>query len=254
MHPPQYDLLAIASELRLQGRQPALVDAIERASHAASAHEDLREARSCLILLQALTCDESSGPLLPKGELSTLAGALFAHSIILYARATDTPPIDRKPWFGRSKLSLPDRATHKRVMDLRNKTFAHFGRASDMPEGPMVKEALVLRLYNNQPVVAFYASRVQNRAALVPLMLDLVETVLGLAKSASLARFNEIGSEWNAAALADPTLIETFRNRLFDPTAFFVAQGAQAEIDRGMGADGSHTLTSIVRVPDAGQR
>jgi hypothetical protein len=228
------DLAAALPALQAHGGYPSLAEAIRITLNTASAHEDLRGARDALLLLRRLTKEADIGAGFSEGEHDIMVGTLFSQAIVLYARATDTPPIkgEREPWFGSSKLPPASRPVHAQAMALRNKAIAHFGKAEALPQGALLREALVMRLIDGGAHIAFLAARLQNRAHFAVDLLSLTETVQDLAFEAVQNRYADIGAEIFAAAKArDRVLIGILRSYLFDGTNFFPGQDWQAQMD-----------------------
>lgn len=229
-----FDLAAALPTLREHGGYRDLVEAVRRALNAGSAHEDLRAARDALVLLRRLTKETDFGADFSEGEHDIMVGTLFSQAILLYARATETPPIkgERDSWFGRSKLTPALRQVHAQAMDLRNLAVAHFGKAAGLPDGALVREALVIQPVAGGTHFAFFAARVQNRAHFAADLLTLTETVQDLAFAAVQARYGEIGTVLRTAAEErDPVLIEILRRFLFDGAKFFPGVDWQEQIE-----------------------
>jgi hypothetical protein len=245
----RYDLSAALPAIKATGRHQELVDAIERTMSTGSAHQDLSQAREALSLLRRLTKDREFADRFEEGDLSTMAGALFSKAIILYARATNTKPIDRRKWFGETKLSAEERKVHQTTMDLRDHAIAHFGYGKDALDGGLASEALVIRRVDHRVHVAFYSSRSENRAAFSRELLGLVERVLSLAYDATQARYADLGKAIGAASQRDPSLPALMREFEFDPVAFHPAPNWQARADAGPRV-GTQLLHNAVKTID----
>ncbi|USR02360.1 hypothetical protein [Sphingomonas aerolata] len=246
------DLAAALPALQAHGGYPSLAEAVRIALNTASAHEDLRGARDALLLLRRLTKEIGIGADFSEGEHNIMVGTLFSQAIVLYARATDTPPIkgEREPWFGSSKLPPASRPVHAQAMALRNKAIAHFGKAEALPEGALLREALVMRPIDGGAHLAFLASRLQNRAHFAVDLLALTEIVQDLAFEAVQSRYAEIGAQIFAAAKArDGVLIGILRAYLFDGTHFFPGEDWQAQMN-AMEDDPRPVLYASVLKPD----
>ena len=242
----------LAAALPAHGDYPTLAEAIRIALNTASAHEDLRGARDALLLLKRLTKETGIGADFSEAERNIMVGTLFSQAIVLDARATDTPPIngEREPWFGSSKLPPASRPVHAQTMALRNKAVAHFGKAEALPEGALLREALVMRPIDGGAHISFLASRLQNRARFTVDLLALTETVQDLAFKAVQSRYADIGTEIFAAAKArDGVLIQILRPYLFDGVHFFSGEDWQAQMDV-MEDDPRPVLYASVMKPD----
>ncbi|QJU58379.1 hypothetical protein HL653_11885 [Sphingomonas sp. AP4-R1] len=245
----EYDLSAALPALRDRGGQQELITAIERALWVASAHQDLSDAGDALQLLGSLTKSDGHGGL-TGAERSTAVGCLFAQAIILYARATETKPIEREQWFGREKLKGDDRGLHAETMELRNHALAHFGKAAEMADGSLVSEALVMRKASEGIGITFYSARAQNRAQFARRLIGLVEQVRSLAYDATQARYAALGTALAAASKVDagvPALMRGFR---FDPDAFCTVPG-WIDAFRGNADTGAFTSHGAIEKPNA---
>lgn len=141
-------------------------------------------------------------------------------------------------------------------MDLRNKAIAHFGKAAALPEGALVREALVMRPIAGGTHFAFLAARLQNRAHFAADLLALTETVQDLAFAAVQARYAEIGAAVRAAAEArDPVLLDILRRFQFDGADFFPSPDWQDQMDAMEDEPRPVLYTSVMkpdRTPDSG--
>jgi hypothetical protein len=245
----RYDLAAALPAIKQTNRHQELVDTIERTISTGSAHQDLSQAREALLLLRRLTKDEDFASRFGEGDVSTIAGGLFSRAVILYARATDTKPIDRRKWFGDGKLSAKERVTHKTAMLLRDRAIAHFGHGRDAIDGGLVAEALVMRQVDHRVHIAFYSSRSENRATFARELLGLVERVLELAYDATQARYADLGKALGAASQRDPGLPAMMRAFEFDSAGFHPAPDWQARADAGP-AVGTQLLHNAVKIID----
>ena len=153
-----YDLSRLWAALQLDGSNPQLAGAIRQAVDVSSAHRDLEEALLAVRLLRRLTSVDDETPI-DDADLTTIVGSLLTSAIITYARATDTPPIDRRAWFGTSKLPKPLRPDHAEVMRLRDKEVAHFGRGQVVDGAPMLQETLVLRPFDKDHPIGHLSNR-----------------------------------------------------------------------------------------------
>jgi len=182
-----FDLTALMVHLECEGEHLELVDAIRRAADVSSAHKDLDEALMAIRLLRRLTSAGDDTPI-DDGDLTTIVGSLMTSAIILYARATDTKPIDRRPWFGIGKLAAELRPVHSELMRLRNKEIAHFGRGQPVDGEPLLVEALVFRPFDPIHPRAPLPRRAHTGAALARRADALVAGVLEMSLDAAGAR------------------------------------------------------------------
>jgi hypothetical protein len=244
----QFDLLAFAKAMKAQGRHRRLVDIIEKATSVCSAHEDLRAALENLTALREITRGSEERDELREWA-PACAHALTAHSIVLYCRATQTSSNNRRSWFGLELLDDNQRELHRAVKRLRDDAIAHFGIGEAHPEGPLVREALILTFEGTRPRPIFHTAWSLNRAKFTFDFLLLVEAVRTIAAEKARERMNEVlvevaktGSEDRSLGL----LIEKYR---FEPDAFFITPGAQEHIWERFGDDGVVTFVTATAAP-----
>jgi hypothetical protein len=143
-----------------------------------------------------------------------------------------------------------------RDLSPRNKAIAHFGKAEALPEGALLREALVMRPIDGGAHIAFLAWHLQNRAHFAVDLLALAEIVQDLAFEAVQSRYADIGAEISAAAKArDRVMIGILRSYLMDGTHLFSGEHWQAQMD-AMEDDPQPVLYASVmkrdRTPESG--
>lgn len=246
---PVYDLSRLMRALEADGSHLELAAAIRRALDVSSAHRDLQEAELAVRLLRRLTSGQDDTPL-ADADLTTIVGALLTNAIVLYARATDTAPIDRRPWFGVSKLPEPLRPVHAEVMRLRNKEVAHFGRGQVVDGAPMLDETIVLRPFDTVHPIGHLSSRAHNRAGLVRRAGRLIEAVLGLATDAVNRRHTEVFRAIAALAEAgDPVMVRLRSMPLVDERLLAVEAGTQV-VPESPGHARGFSRVAVVEIHD----
>lgn len=190
------NLLALAAELERSDSHPDFVAKVRRATAVGSGYQDLRAANEALSLLNRQMLNLRSNSSQTEQVISStdaeggvICGALLAHAIILYARATETRPVDRLKWFGRSMLGTELRPFHDEVMSYRDRALAHFGLAADMEDGPAATHALVLKNPSKvtQVTIAYVETRANTRSRLTEKLTELVCFLLPIAQ----ARYDE---------------------------------------------------------------
>jgi len=246
-----YDLSAALPILNKLGGQEDLVASIQRALSTASAHQDLSDASDALDFLISLTKREDHASL-SGSERTIIVGCLFAQAIILYARATETKPIERERWFGRDKLKGDLRELHVEAMELRNHALAHFGKAAEMADGPLVAEALVMRRVTDGVGITFYSARAQNRAHFADRFAALVWHVQSLAYDATQARYADLGTALAAASKRNPAVPALMRRFRFDPNAFCDVPGWFEAFD-GKSEPGAFKADGSISRPNEGR-
>lgn len=219
------DLLALIEELEAKGRHANFVAKVKQATSVASGHQDLRSASDALKIVrdssekrkQSLSIKEFTPA--PPAE-GTISGALLAHAVILYARATETKPIDRLNWFGRTLLSDEQRSWHKEVMDYRDKVLAHFGLGSSLEDGPAISQALVLRVpeIGKYPMISYVENRANTRGRFTENLCALVEHIIPIAHNRYNQRVNEVWAAFNKEIIPDETIGSEIRRSVFNPS------------------------------------
>lgn len=201
----QYDLWSVALALEENGAHARLTKKIRQVVSVASAHNDLIQARDALDALSALMAQQSQA-----AELgTTVSAALFAHSVILYARATETKPIDRWNWFGKGILSGELASWHEEVMNYRNWVVAHFGHGDHQDNGPSVVHSLGMsepaRGSRNIEMI-YIQTRAQTRSTIVQKLKALVPKLIEISVDRYQTRCNELHDELAEAVRADRSL------------------------------------------------
>jgi hypothetical protein len=236
--PSQLDLTSLARALARDRRHPGLVKNIRQVESVASAHEDLRAAKEALEELKLFTTSRRADEIDP-ARAGVLAGALFAHAIVLYTRATDTKPIDRWKWFGRDMLSEEHRLWHKEVMAYRDTVLTHFGHGSGHEDGPTITHALVMRRVapdSRELAMTFVQNRANTRASLSTRLAALTDACLDLARARFDARLEELLDELRTASQSDPDMGADVRAHSFDSSTFI----DNAEVDLDHLGEGAH--------------
>lgn len=247
------DLTNLARDLRVSGRHPVLVKAIDRAAAAGSVREDLRTALDSLRQIVAIQDRASEGRVDDSlhGE-TVVTGALFTQAVVLYARATETQG-DRPKLLGEAKLDPDQRATHDEAMDMRNKVIAHFGRGETLLDGPLVKEAVVLSLYldrdRRKARIGAYTTRAAHKVAFSARLAALLEIRLNEIADRYQRLFDAANAELDAAGKADPDLGRDLKRFAFDVDTFSASPEAADHLRAQLDDDIGHDLDYAVRVP-----
>lgn len=219
------DLAALARTLGKRRQHPELQKKIKQAISVASAFQDLKAAREALDELKNIHSLREGSERVADYE-SVVGSALFAHAIILYARATDTKPAsdERWKWFGRDMLTEGKRVWHKEVMDYRNQVLAHFGHGEKSSSGPSVKNALVMREPppdTREIEFAYIESRAGTKAHITAMVSLLVDETLQIARARYNERLAELYDALNSIAGAEAALPLLAQSHKFDSSEFF---------------------------------
>lgn len=147
-----------------------------------------------------------------------ISGSLLAHAVILYARATETEPIDRWRWFNRRLLSNDQRTWHDEVMRYRDKALAHFGLDPDLEDGPAIAHALVLRnvTAGRPPAISYVENRANTRGRFTDRLFSLVHHLVPLAHERFDKRIDEVWSAFRASVISDTNISEHIKRSRFD--------------------------------------
>ncbi len=231
------NLLKLASELEAEGTFTDFISRVRRATAVGSAHQDLRAAHEALRILKANVDELRKQPISEVGPTKNAnavdgvtCAALLAHAIILYARATETKPVDRLKWFGRDLLSPELRPHHEEIMRYRDKALAHFGLDPDLEDGPAVKHALVLKNPSSDGhiTIAYVETRANTRSRLAEKLQELISYLIPIAHERFDERISEVWNVFRAEIIGRQDLAEALQNSAFHsdmlgpgPTDFF---------------------------------
>lgn len=213
------DLIALAVRLEKKPKYKGLVHKIKLVTSAGSAFQDLRHAQEAMNLLREYQSAPSPRKADPRE--STTVGALFAHAVILYSRATTTRTPHRLQWFGENKLTPGEREWHRQIIRYRDEVVAHFGRGEHLREGPSVKDVLVMRVPNgptNQVNVQYVESRAQTRASLSAKLSLLLTKTIALAQACFQDRLDSLQPDMFACMRDDLEFARMALDCLFDDT------------------------------------
>lgn len=247
------DLTKLARTLAAQRRHADLVWAITKVAAVGSTREDLRGGATSLRLIQEIVDRSSSGagPFPPGHEETTITGALFTEAVILYARATTTGG-DRPKLLGEAKLTSDQRAVHEEAVGLRNAAVAHFGRGESLPDGPLVREAVVVSLFwseeGSKTQIGVYTTRAQHKVAFAARLVALIEVRLEQLADRQQSLFEEADRALDEALRSDPALRQILRDHEFDVDAFCASPETAAALRSQLTTGLAEDLDYAVRV------
>lgn len=124
-----YNLSALADALRSGGTHKVLIGRIERWAQRNSRLTDLRHARELLSQVNATRSQLKARPVEVSqvNPIGDIQAALFAHAVILYARATLSGDGGRQYGINvGKKYSIDQKRVHGRIVDLRNRAITHY--------------------------------------------------------------------------------------------------------------------------------
>lgn len=229
------DLVRLAESLAKEGKHPKLVQAVERAAAAGSIRHDLQTASAALAHIEAvIKRSPIESRVLPADYADGMViGALFTQAVVLYARATATQG-KRPKLLGEAKLTASQRATHDEAMALRNSAVTHYGRGEILPEGPLVREAVVISLMQSSTGpkhrVGAYTSFAQHKAAFSARLAALLVIRLAEIDARSQPLFDQAYAALDAELRGDPMFAGRLRGFEFDVEAFCASPSAAAEM------------------------
>lgn len=189
-----FDLEQLAAHLKRDSLHEKLWKSIRRAHTVSSVATDLLKTSRSLSLIRRLQATGGMPDAFTNEEGGSLIEALFISSVIVYARATVSTPIDRQPWWSAKKLDPELRVIHDNVIRLRNKEFAHFGKGTQIGGEPLLKEVLYLAPGRDSPV-SFWSSSWATRPEFVFDMIRLVGAVHDEAREKMEASFRSVLAE-----------------------------------------------------------
>lgn len=237
------DLVPLAADLRAKGVHLPLAAAVDRAAAIGSIREDLRDAAASLRIIRQMQDEADARPEILGGtdDKATVFGALFTNAIILYARATFTRGA-RPALLGDDGLSVADKATHDEVKELRNSTFAHYGRGENSSEGPIVRDAVVRSFNRKQYLYGVYTSRALHKVDLGARMETLIDFRLSQVTAKLQTLLDDVETRLNEAASTDADLGRSLPRYEFDADRHCASPAAAAHLRARM-ATGEHEDT-----------
>lgn len=248
------DLSALADRLRKTKRHKKLVGLIDRAAAAGTIREDLLEAERCLEEIERLQAGRDQSEAEVNAREVTITGALFSHAVVLYGRATFTASEERRGLLGEDHLSVPLRTAHRAIKKLRNSGVAHYGRAEHLPDGPLVREAVVFTFWRTdghvRDQVNILSTRAQHKVSVQRQLQSLIRAQLDRLALSEQEYLTSVRDELEMAVRADSNLGRMLPTLPFDPYAFCASPEAALKLAVSLqrGELGDHSYA--VGVPD----
>lgn len=249
------DLSALADRLRKTKRHKKLVGLIARAAAAGTIREDLLEAERCLEEIERIQAGRNQSEAEVDAREVTITGALFSHAVVLYGRATFTSSEERRGLPGEDHLTVPLRAAHRAIKKLRNSGIAHYGRAEHLPDGPLVREAVVYTFWRTdghvRDQVNVLSTRAQHKVSVQRQLKGLVRAQLDHLALSQQDYLTAVREELETAVKADSDLGRMLPTLPFDPYAFCASPEAALKLAVNLqrGELGNHSYA--VGIPDA---
>jgi hypothetical protein len=238
------DLSAFYEESERQNIRQPLCRAIQRYRTAASILRDLLNVRSAIEKLIAIF-DTMQGD-----ERSTIGEALLTHSVVTYARATNTTGKARwKVEFDRH-FNDAQKAKHKAIMQLRDNTFAHHSNGMGQFGEGWVTEKVLLEPRQDGARVYAFRHNFAYRSDIIDSLMELLEVAIPHVNQLARERAGELQSLLDAALKSDHELELLFNNHLLDVTTLPLGISVSERIppDGGAMAWSAHTKDGVTQL------
>jgi hypothetical protein len=228
--PLLFDLTAAAIELDRHPSGKKLAGAFRGITQWDTAERDLKRAHASIELLRAFDQSDPGGQhRTQSADEALVAGALFSHSVILYARAFDPQAKVRRALPTSGWFTPEQRDEHHRILKLRSEEVAHVGPSGSRRGERINREALVARVISGHTSLSAVHS-IANYTAKNVISLDRLLQIALPKVNAGVAEAFQNGYE--ALARASAAELEIIRRHRFDPDEFYAggstSQGAAA--------------------------
>lgn len=226
---------------------------IDRAAAAGTIREDLLEADRCLEEIERIQAGRDQSEAEVDSREVTITGALFSHAVVLYGRATFTSSEERRGLLGEDHLSAPLRAAHRVIKKLRNSGVAHYGRGEHLPNGPLVREAVVFSFWRSEgrvkDQVNVLSTRAQHKVSVERQLQELVRAQLNRLARSEQDYLTAVREELENAVKADGDLGRMLPTLPFDPYAFCASPEAALKLAISLQQGELHHHNYAVRFP-----
>jgi len=240
-----FNLAELARRLRAEGKHQRLSAIIESLNQRNSRLADLKHARELLSLLATVRSEKvvALGPQPPGSPIADIQGSLLAQAVTLYARAAS--PGDR----GRARgpnvekfLSEEQRATHRRVLDLRNSAIAHLDGEERQN---WHRDGMLLVVREDGWTYGFSYSRTMYQAGLFGEFVALLDVLIPSIASSAEADNRTLHEALEDAIRADPQVRAILDRCEFDSDSFYGVGSAAGELWQAI-HDGAEELIQNV--------
>lgn len=198
-----FNLTAAAKLLEGRPDGAQFVNAVKKFQSAVSVSTDLDEVKQSIDELRSL-----------KGAAgkSAILRALLVHAVIVYSRATHTSAVDRYNVGVTGAYSAAERKLHRLIVDLRDKSLAHFGSSN----GWYTETVLYLLQPGGDAITA-----VHQRTDSDSIIFDGLDHLLGLAIPYVGEKVKDRALEIDAALASSPQLFKVIDQLPFDVEEFY---------------------------------
>ncbi|PDT15543.1 hypothetical protein CO670_17375 [Rhizobium sp. J15] len=228
------DLTLVRKALAKHNDLKELVDAIRKYEAASSV---LAELSDVIVALDAIAEIQTNAM-----ARSKFSGSLMVDAVVTYCRATHSKGAARGHIGATKRYTTAQMEKHRRIVDLRDKVFAHQGFPSEEHGLRWLDERAVVKLVGGDGILSFNRTRANYLAAAVEDLRELVAIAAATAKSLSEERGMSV-HEVHLKHADDPRVMEAIRASPFDPYDFFgpgqdadefwdIAHGKRGEILR----------------------
>jgi hypothetical protein len=233
MHAPPFPLLLdlerVANQLRDKPPYKPILGMIRRYGDVMSALNDLRE---CGEALEALSKSFPDG--VENSELSdhdrVVCGALMAHAIILYARATKTKSNHRGFVSVHRAMSKNLRKAHQKLVGLRDNAIAHYGPGVGGNRPAWARETVALRIAEDDTAtLTLLYSRVTLQSDLISDLRSLLSYVVPLLWNMASERADVLLGECQRLHSSDEAFAAWLRAERIDPMVYFGGDAVAAK-------------------------
>lgn len=224
------DLVAAADGLPTQYRKLKKLVRQLRDSH--SIRTDLSLANDFVTTMKAIGGQAAADPVAGIAENAFLA--LFYSALMLYVRATKTQHDNRRSFDFRREYDADQQGKHDVLCDLRDRALAHYGDGGQYT-GPAFQKDGVFIPYG--PGVDGRIMTASSRLVINPsLIADLgviAHRALMLADKRTQKLNSLVADEINAAAAAEPQLLDHLRQHVIDLDTFLGSADAANDVMAG---------------------
>ena len=223
-----FDLNALVTADAADGCLAAVGRAVRQASSMSSVKNDLARAgemfAACKQLQHRLRGCAEQGVPIDRSDAATVQ-ALFAQAVLLYTRAVHSKGAGRNKLQITNHLSVPMRAQHDRIVELRDRYFAHFGQPGEWERHAAV---LALDIEKMQMALSYPHESYYVRADESREFEALLQEVRAIGEAAYARASERLNLLLNELFDEDSHFLDKLRAHPFSPDSFFEAEEIEA--------------------------
>ena len=219
-------LKAYPSEPRLKN----LRGAARQAVFVESAIADLRAAEHRLHIAGLLGGLQPyiAGAGLTGHDMSSTLGSLFAHAVILYARATHGKSKGRPFIIPTDRFAAEQLECHNRIIPLRNEGLAHYGKTEEFLHGPWSQETIKVDLHPEGMTPSFCGVVMHHRPHLVDDLRIAIAAAMARGVELEDQAFVKLSAALQEWKSSDPSYKEKIAKFPLDGDFYRVRNGEEA--------------------------